>query len=294
MRPKIVAALTVVILAGACRRGPDPALEARIAELTAASAEKDSLLQQVAENARLMSEISAQLLTVADPERLARVEQEAESPVSARRDSLRVMVKDVTTRLGSAEERLAVFQRRVRTLTRTSDSVRTMLDQAIADLRSTIENQKSTIAVLAARTEVLETENVRLASEKAALADTVDQLITTQHQVYYIVGTKEELKEKGIVTEVGGSRVLFIFGKRGTTLVPARELDPSDFTAIDMLTTTEIPLPDTSAAYRVASRQNLAFLAEPPDRDGKVRGTLHITSPEEFWLPSKFLVLVRS
>jgi hypothetical protein len=294
MRARIIAGLAVVVLVGACRRGPDPALEARIAELTAASAEKDSLLQQVAENARLMSEISAELVTVADPERLARVAQEAESPVSARRDSLRVMVKNVTTRLGSAEERLAVLQRRVRTLTRASDSVRTMLDQAITDLRTTIENQKSTIAVLAARTDVLETENVRLASEKAALADTVDQLITTQNQVYYIIGTKDELKEKGIVTEVGGSRVLFIFGKRGTTLVPARELDPTDFTAIDMMTTTEIPLPDSGAAYRVASRQNLAFLAEPPDRDGKVRGTLRITSPEEFWLPSKFLVLVRS
>jgi hypothetical protein len=294
MRWRMVAAIAASIAVGGCRRGPDPALEARIAELTAASAEKDSLLQQVAENARLMSEISAELVTVADPAKLARVAQEAESPVSAKRDSLRTMVNDVTTRLSSLEERLAVVQRRVRSLTRTSDSVRAALDQAIADLRATIENQKATIAVLASRTDVLETENVRLASEKAALADTVDQLITTQRQVYYIIGTKEELKEKGIVTEVGGSRVLFIFGKRGTTLVPARELDPNDFTAIDMMTTTEIPLPDSGAAFRVASRQNLAFLADPPDRDGKVRGTLRITSPEEFWLPSKFLVLVRS
>ena len=294
MHKGIITALAAVALTAGCQRGPDPAVQAQLAELTAVSAEKDSLLQQVAETARLMSEISAQLVTVADPKRLARVAQESESPVSAARDSLREMVNDVTTRVGTLEERLAVAQRRVRGLTRTSDSVRAALDQAIGDLRATIENQKTTIAALAARTETLETENVRLASEKAALADTVGQLIETQNTAYYIIGTKEELKAKGIVTEEGGSRVLFIFGKRGTTLVPARELDPDDFTAIDLTATTEIPLPDSGATFRMASRQNISFLADPPDSDGKLRGTLRITSPEEFWLPSKFLVLVRS
>lgn len=294
MRLGTIATMLVMLLAGACERGPDPALQARLDELTAAAAERDSLLTQVAENARLMSEISAELVTVADRERLARIAQEAESPIAAGRDSLRIMVKDVTTRLGAMEERLAVSRRRLRALTRLSDSTKAALEQAMGDLSATIENQKSTIAFLAARVEALQNENVRLASEKAALADTVEQLVEVQNTAYYVIGTKDELVDKGIVTEEGGSRVLFIFGRRGTTLVPARELDPADFTAIDMQATTEIELPDSGAAYRVASRQNLAFLAEPPDRDGKVRGVLHITSPEEFWMPSKFLVLVRS
>ena len=115
-----------------------------------------------------------------------------------------------------------------------------------------------------------------------------------QFTAYYIVGTKDELIEQGIVTEVGGSRVLFIFGRAGKTLVPARELDTAQFTPIDLRTTLEIALPDSLATYRIASRQNVAFLADPPDKDGKVRSPLRITSPDEFWLPSKFLIVVRS
>jgi chaperonin cofactor prefoldin len=277
-----------------CERGPSPEMQAQLTEISALSAEKDSLLRQVAASARLMSEISAELVTVADQERLARVAGEAESPVAATQDSLRVMVADVTARIETLEERLAASQRRVRGLQQTSDSARAELTQALTDLQTTIENQKTTIAFLSGRVETLETENVQLATEKAALADTVEQLEVVQFTAYYIVGTKDELIEKGIVTEEGGSRVLFIFGRTGKTLVPARELDTAQFTPIDLRTTLEIALPDTLASYRIASRQNVAFLADAPDKDGKVRSPLRITSPDEFWLPSKFLIVVRS
>jgi len=290
-------AITLVLLGTAligCERGPSPEMQAQLAEITALSSEKDSLMRQVAENARLMSEISAELVTVADQERLAGVAGAAESPVAASRDSLRTMVTDVTSRLESMEERLAASQRRVRGLTRTSDSAKASFEQAVTDLQTTIENQKTTISFLAARVETLQTENVQLATEKAALADTVEQLEVSQNTAYYIIGTKDELIEKGIVTEEGGSRVLFIFGRTGKTLVPARELDPAMFTEIDIRSTMEISLPDSGAAYKIASRQNVAFLADPPDKDGKLHGPLQITSPDEFWMPSKFLILVRS
>jgi hypothetical protein len=296
MRHHLTAVLALTALAGlaACNRGPDPEVQAQLAELTTLAAEKDSLLRQVAENARLMSDISAQLVKVADPERLARVAAASESPVAASRDSLRVMVDDVTERLTTLETRLAESRRRISRLDHASDSARAAFDQAITDLQTAMANQRTTIAFLSERLEVLQTENVQLASEKAALVDTVEQLIDEQNTAYYVIGTKEELLAGGLVTEEGGSRVLFIFGKRGKTLVPARDLDTALFTPIDLRTTTELVLPDSAADYRIASRQNVIYLAEPPDKDGKVRGALRITSAEEFWLPSKFLIIVRS
>jgi hypothetical protein len=290
----IGSAALIALAVASCNRGPSPEVQAQLAQLQSVSAEKDSLLSQVAENARLMSEISAQLVTVADRERLAKVGAAAESPIAASRDSLRTMVGDVTTRIAQAEERLKESQRRIRSLTRASDSARVQFEATIADLQTTIENQKTTIGVLTARVEALQSENVQLATEKAALTDTVEQLVEAQNTAYYVIGTKQELLEKGLVTEVGGSRVLFIFGKRGKTLVPATDLNPSDFTAIDLRTTTEIPLPDSTGAYKVVSRQNTEFLAVPPDKDGKVRGELRIMSPWEFWTPSKYLIVVRS
>jgi len=296
MRNQMTVVLVLATAGGlvACERGPDPVVQAQLAELTALAAEKDSLLRQVAENARLMSDISAQLVTVADPERLARVAETAESPVAASRDSLRVMVGDVTSRLDTLETRLAESRRRIQRLDRASDSAKAAFDQAITDLQAAMTNQRTTIAFLTTRLETLQTENVQLASEKAALADTVEQLIDEQNTAYYVIGTKDELMAEGIVTEEGGSRVLFIFGKRGKTLVPALDLDTALFTPIDLRTTTELVLPDSAAEYRITSRQNLGFLAEPPDASRKIRGTLRITSAEEFWLPSKFLIIVRS
>jgi hypothetical protein len=286
-------ALAALVL-GSCNRGPSPEVQAQLAQLQSVSAEKDSLLSQVAENARLMSEISAQLVTVADRERLAKVGAAAESPIAATRDSLRTMVGDVTTRIAQSEERLKQSQRRIRALTKASDSARVQFEATIADLQTTIENQKTTIGVLTSRVEALQSENVQLATEKAALTDTVEQLVEQQNTAYYVIGTKQELLERGLVTEVGGSRVLFIFGKRGKTLVPATDLSPADFTSLDLRTTTEIPLPDSTGTYKIVSRQNTQFLAVPPDKDGKVRGTLRIMSPWEFWTPSKFLIVVRS
>jgi hypothetical protein len=293
VRRNIVGLLALGLVA--CDRGPSPEIQAQLDQLVAVSAEKDSLLSQVAENARLMSEISAQLVTVSDREKLAQGVSASESPLAATRDSLRVMVGDVTQRLQQSEERLRDSQRRIRGLTRVSDSLKTQLESTIASLTETLENQKVTIETLTARVEALEAENVVLASERAALADTVEQLAEENNTAYYVIGTKKELIERGIVTEEGGSRVLFIFGKAGKTIVPARQLNPADFTPIDIRQVTEIALPDSSREYRIASRQDVQALAQPPE-DGKIRGTdaLRIAAPDQFWMPSKFLILVRS
>ena len=75
---------------------------------------------------------------------------------------------------------------------------------------------------------------------------------------------------------------------------PARNLDPSNFTAIDKRQVKTIALPDTSAAYQIASRQDLSALATPPDQGGKLRGRVEIASSDQFWRGSKFLILVQS
>ena len=135
-----------------------------------------------------------------------------------------------------------------------------------------------------------------LEAENIALRDTVATMGQRENTVYYIVGTKEELIERGVITPEGGSRFLFIFGKRGRVLAPARKLDPSQFTAINKRDVTEIPLPGADGEYQIASRQNLEFLATPPDEKGKITGTetLRIASPEQFWTASRFLIVVRS
>jgi hypothetical protein len=170
----------------------------------------------------------------------------------------------------------------------------TAFEATITNFQTVIENQKVTIRSLANQVNSLMAQNVRLATEKAALKDTVETLEAQESTVYYVIGTKRDLIDRGIVVEEGGSRVLFIFGKRGKTLRPALDLDESAFIAIDKNAVTEIPLPNPDRKYRIASRQNLTFLTEPPDDDGKVQGAIEIASPNEFWQTSRFLIIVES
>jgi hypothetical protein len=286
------AALILVGLA-ACS-GEEEALRQQLAELSTVSAEKDSLLLQVTDNARLMSEISSQLVQVADQEKLATTGSAAESPMAASRDSLRVMVADVTERVVESEERLAQSRRRIRGLSRVSDSLKTVLEASLMQFQVAIESQTATMLALSENVSRLEAKNFALDLANRALADSIEQVAQEANRVYYIVGTKDELVEQGIVTKEGGARFLFIFGKRGETLVPARTLDPAQFIAIDRRAITEIELPDPEAEYTIASRQDLTRLEVPPDEDGRVRNALRITSPEAFWAPSKFLIVVRS
>jgi len=277
--------------------GPSSEVKEQLAQLAALSAEKDSLLAQVSENARLMSEISAELARVQKP--AVGAQEGGAAPASP--EAILASIKDLTARLEQSEARLLESEKRIASLTRQAGQA-VELRRTIANLRSTIENQKETIASLTAQVESLKAENTRLASENQALTEqnvtltqTVTELTTRENTVYYVIGTKDELKERGLITEEGGSRFPFLFAKTGKALVPARNLDPSLFTAADKRQLLELALPAPDKTYRIVTRQDLSALAEPADEGGRIRGgVLRIADPEKFWANTRFLIIVES
>ncbi|MGH7700179.1 MAG: hypothetical protein ACREMJ_06630, partial [Gemmatimonadales bacterium] len=191
-------------------------------------------------------------------------------------------------RIGEVENRLAESRTRIESLTGISDSLRTTLQETAKNFEGIVETQLATI-------NALKDQITNLEAEKRALSDTLTQVAARANTVYYIIGTKDELKAKGLVVEEGGSRFLFVLWKQGETLQPARDLDPSHFTAVDRRLVTEIALPDPSATYRVASRQDVEYLEAPITDGGTITGAevLRITDSEAFWRPSRFLIIVR-
>ncbi len=268
----------------ACQRGPTP-------EQLAIMAQKDSLIQEVAEQSRVLSDISASLAKVQVQGKELPIK--SESPRTALRDSIFARITYVTDRLTTAERQLRDSRRRISGLTKLSDSLKATLETTMANYESTIASQKTTLQEMNDQLQKLSTENADLTVAKAALTDTVRSLAQENSTVYYVVGTKDELLQRGIIREEGGSRVLFIFGKAGKTIVPARDLQPSEFTPIDKHQVTEIPLPE-EAEYRVASLQNVEALATPPGKDGRIKASvLKIAEPDKFWVGSRFLIIVR-
>ncbi len=287
-------AVSGILLAAALTAGCDTqANNQRLARLAALSAEKDSLLAVVAENTRLMSDISSTLARVRGAPRAVTAVVSPETPVTSSpgsRDSLRVAVAGVVDRLNQAEARLAAAQRRIRAMGAGSDSLKAQLalmEQSVTDLQAALANQRVTIEQMTAQLNDVKAQNLELTARAVALADTLARVDTDRNTVYYVVGTKDELKRRGVLVEEG-SKFLF-FGSR--TLAPARDLSPRAFTAIDQRSVNQIPLP-RDGTYRIVSRQNMAALGTPA-KDGKVRGpNLKIAEPGRFWAPSRYLIIV--
>jgi hypothetical protein len=281
----------VALSLAAC--GPSEEQRQRMAELEQASAQKDSLLIEIADLGRFISTVNAELSDVSLEG--AEFELVPESPARAQRDSALAKIRYLTQRVTASEERVAESRQRVRSLQLESDTLEALLAETIRSYERTIANHRETIAALTEHVESLELENTRLAASVDTLTATVDTLEEVTNTVYYTIGTKDELLERGVIEKEGGARFLFIFGKRGETLVPARELNPAGFTAIDMHEVTAISLPDTAAAYRIVSRHPVAVVdAREIDEGGKIRGSeIMITSPVEFWKGSKYLIVVQ-
>jgi chromosome segregation ATPase len=282
----------VVCLAAACQGA---GTKAQLEEMALISAQKDSLLQEVLEHTRVMSEIGAELATV---QGVVLAPESPSQQLAIDDDRILQQIRDLTERVTESGTRLEESQVRIRRLSNRTDSLGGLardFEASIANLQAIVKTQQGTIDQLNARLYALRQENEELAREVVALVDTVltledtvSAMLVRENTVYYIVGTKNDLKERGIVVEEG-SKFLFI-GKK--TLVPARELNPEDFTEIDRLEQRSIAVPDSTEEYRIVSRQALAYLGTETDKDGKFRGDLVIDSPDAFWGPSKYLIIV--
>src|SRR2546422_3713452 len=116
-RPAVRAAwlpLALLVAAG-CKQGPTPEVQARMDSLSQASNDRDRLMQEVAENTRLVSEISRELAKASVPAKALKIT--AESPLRASRDTLIQKIRYVTTRMREIEPRLKDSEQRIRQLT---------------------------------------------------------------------------------------------------------------------------------------------------------------------------------
>jgi len=272
-----------LLVAAGCKQGPTPEVQARMDSLSQASNDRDRLMQEVAENTRLVSEISRELAKASVPAKALKIT--AESPLRASRDTLIQKIRYVTTRMREIEPRLKDSEQRIRQLTTLSDSLRDQLAATMQNLQGVIDNQKETI-------EALTNQVDQLSTQLAALKDTIETMATEANTVYYVIGTKDELEQKGIVREIGGARFLFVLWKSGKSLVPARNLDPSEFTVADRRHLSELPLPADNREYRIVSRQDVTALDTPLSDDGTITGKVRIADSARFWAASKYLIIV--
>ncbi len=292
----LVAALAI----NACDRSK-PELDKTLVQMQQISAEKDSLLKDVMQTSQFIADVNTQLATVKSrnagkPVKGAAGGAETSLTPQQQRDAIKDKIKELTDRLNEAESRLGASRNRVKELTTNNAALTTQLasyDSTIAAFKTIIDNQKTEIASLTDQLAALQTENAGLRADKAQLTTEKTQLVqdksaltSERNTVYYVIGTKDELLKKKIIEQTGGTLGV------GKTQVPARDLNPSDFTAIDKSTTMEIAFPKADKAYKVITRQDVNALETAPDKSGRIKGGLKITNADKFWAASKFLIIL--
>jgi len=101
-----IALVAVMLAAAGCE---NKQTKEKLAQLTTVSAEKDSLLAMMAENTKVLSDISTELAKVREIRRPVGAVKASESPLASSvsyRDSIRNKITDVVARLNAAESRL--------------------------------------------------------------------------------------------------------------------------------------------------------------------------------------------
>jgi hypothetical protein len=291
----------IVMLAGTitgCNRSRSDLVKA-LAEARTAEAQKDSLLTEVLETTQFVSDLNGELAR-AKVANIANEEGDRGVPGSREdrreREATLNRISQVIDRLNESEAKLTETEARAKnakiknvrllaqiaTYKQTIEDLKTAAEQQRIEHEAIIADQRLQIASLAGRVDTL-------SQEKGWLIDTVAHLTAYKNRVYYAVGTKNELIEKGVVTREGSK--FLIFG--GTRLEPARRPNLDAFTMIDKTQTLSISLPRSDKKYKIVSRQSPEFLSGDVTPKGEVKGVLEIVAPEEFWSASKYLILVQ-
>jgi hypothetical protein len=245
------------------------------------NAQKDSLTRVVLDADAFLGQMDSAISTVRGLPRSKR--SASESPLAdqiAARKEMMTRVSALVIRAKQTSAQLAELQKNKALSEEENAQLKAKIEsdaQLIADLGSTIERQTAQITMLETSVDSLSTE--------------MKTLGTRHYKAYYVIGTEDELVEKGLIVKEGGANLLVV--RPGRTLQPARVLNPDAFTPIDQREMKEIAVPDTSRRYRLVSRQSLDA-ADVVERNGtSFKGNLKIANPDQFWGPSRFLILVQ-
>jgi hypothetical protein len=297
--------LPIAILAVACVSKKEKArtdslraiTEEQLELTTTLSAQKDSLTRIIIDADGFIMNIDSQIRTVKGLPAGKRVRQKPESPLEEqveRRKEVMARVAALVDRAKTTATQLNASREREKTLLGEKEALekeRESLQQQLADATQRMSDDESMVAELGETIERQQERIMELESRIDTLIAESTTIAKTHYRAYYVVGTEDELIEKGIIEREGGANL--IIARPGRTLTPARGLNPTLFIPIDQREVREIAVPDTTKRYRIISRQSLDN-AEVRERDKTTfTGNLRIANSEQFWASSRYLILVQ-
>ena len=291
----VVAALPVLIAASGCDDAKKQELQKDYNDMVTETAllhkdieSRDKYIDQIMQS---VNQIYVDLERARSKEvKLLKNTRDAEGRAKLTQEQVRKAILDelyvVRTNLRDNSRKVSDLQRKL-----IGSAVKYASLEALVDnLKSSVAEREQSIATLEAQVRNLEgsvAAKSRELVEKDAMIVAKDNAIEDQrariNTVYYIVGKKDELKERGIISDEGG----FLWGLLGSTTTLSADADSSDFKQIDMTRSPAIHV-DGKVDEILPKRSASSFqLAQMGDHEGYVM----IKNPKTFW-KEKYLVIV--
>ncbi len=282
----LIAFITVAVM-GCSNKEKEEQLQKQLSE---AQSQQNTLQQTVQERDKYMEDVIHSVNDVyADLEQARAKEAKiakgtaSEGPIqfsnAQSRSRLLQNISEIGTGLKENRKKIADLQVRMKSYR----GEITVLNKLVENLKVSIQEREQSIAQLESRVQGLETtvaEKTRVITEKEG---TIGEQQKTINTAYYIVGTRDELKKKGIITNEGG----FLWGLLGSTTTMASGIDRSSFIPIDKTTDQTIRVQGKVDEILPHRNESLFAMVQPDKNETEIA----IVSPEQFW-QDKYLVIV--
>jgi hypothetical protein len=194
--------------------------------------------------------------------------------------------KDLLQRISAVNENIQDNYKKVNDLEKkvsTSRKQYASLQTMVENLRKTLEEREASIAALEARVSGLEGEVAQKTEQVRQRDIVIDAQKKEMATVYYVIGTKKELEEKGIVRDEGG----FLWGLVGSTTTMAPNFDLSYFTPIDKGRQTTFRV--DKRIREILPKRAPEYYTQQKEESGQT--VLTIADRDHFW-KDKFLVIL--
>jgi septal ring factor EnvC (AmiA/AmiB activator) len=287
MKSSIAVAVLFSILVIGCDQGKQEEMQQQISQL---QSERMTLHENLTERDKYFEEVVKALNEVyADIEKTRAKEAKlvkgtggSEVPLqitnAETRQNLLKNISEIGTVLKANRKRVSDLQARMKSF----QGEIAGLNKLVENLKKTLEEREQSIALLQGRVQGLEAtvaENTRILAEKDGMLNEQQRQLSTG---YFIIGTRSELEEKGVIRDEGG------FLWFGATTVMSSDVDRSLFTPIDK--TKEQTISVEGEIDEILPRRNDQVFATAHQAENAT--SLTIVRPEKFWQDNYLVIVV--
>ncbi len=189
-------------------------------------------------------------------------------------------ISDISSMLAESRRRVAQLEQRIKGIGGESAS----LQKVVEDLKKSLDAQEKSVAELRLRAQNLEAGAAQKDQAIGADKTTVESLTRQLNTVYYVIGDRNELEQKGVITDEGG----FLWGLLGATTVLTTNYDDQAFQPLDKRSEMTIDVPG-KIDEMVPKRDDSSYSKEAQENGHTL---LRIVRPDYFWKANHLAIII--